>query len=292
MIVPKHQKKVLFSSLTIVAALVYSLIGWSVLADDVTVTRDGDNITIQSNQWAQNRFYVGEILAGDMGNIEVTTETDSSVNTSVQTSVHTSVNSSSDLPTTDMDTAEILGEILGNNSEPQMPVTTVWQESTWAHWMTGIDDIPYDPAYTWAREYGLTNAVPTAAYMDAPILRYEFAMMMMAYIQNVEGKTLAENSKCDIWRYADYNTMNATVRDVVQKACDTGLMWRQSQVGNNDQITELLPRFRPYDQLSKDELLIVANRYVPTIIRIFPTNNTRSAAIRFLYTIAPQEPTQ
>ena len=110
MIVSRHKRKVLFSSLTIAAALIYSLVGGSALAaSEMTVTRDGDNITIESTDRAQNRFHVGKILADDMDDVQITINTNNSVNTSVS--------NSSDLPTTNMDTAQILGEILGNNTE-------------------------------------------------------------------------------------------------------------------------------------------------------------------------------
>lgn len=125
--------------------------------------------------------------------------------------------------------------------------------------------------------------------MDRPVLRYEFAKMMMNYIQNVEKKTLAQNKQCNIRKYADYNSMEGSVRAVVQQACDTGLMGRRSVVGINQTITMPLVRFRAYDVLTTAELNIVLNRYVPSTVRLFPTSNTRSAIIRFLYTIAPEQ---
>ena len=155
--------------------------------------------------------------------------------------------------------------------------------------MSGLDQISFGPAYTWARTYGITTEPFSSARLDSQILRYEFAKMMMAYIQNVEGKTLEEKEECDIYRYGDYNSMSPGVRDIVQKACNTGLMGWRSEVGVNQTITTLLPRFRPFDILTTDELRIVASRYVPSTFRVFPTNNTRSAVIRFLYSISPDK---
>lgn len=155
--------------------------------------------------------------------------------------------------------------------------------------LSGVNDIAFGPAYTWAREYGITTVSPSSAGMDRAVIRYEFAKMMLAYIRNVENKTLAENEQCNIRNYADYNGMENSVRAVVQDACNTGLMGRRSVVGVNQTITTPLARFRPYDILTTAELNIVLNRYVPSTVRLFPTSNTRSAIIRFLYTIAPEQ---
>lgn len=166
-------------------------------------------------------------------------------------------------------------------------LTTNWQDDTGAQWVTGLDDVEFSPAYTWAREYGITTVPFSSSRLDAPILRYEFAKMMLAYIQNVEHKNLEKNTQCDVRNYADYNSMDASVRVVVQQACDTGLMGWKSVVGVNQTVTTPLARFRPYDVMTEAEINFVANRYFPSTIRLAPTNNTRSAVIRFLYSVAP-----
>jgi|GEM_PF-5449061 len=139
-------------------------------------------------------------------------------NTTINVSTNTNTNAT--VNTTDMSTAEILDVLLGDNPEPKQPVTTVWQEATGAHLLTGIDDIEFSPAYIRAREHGITTVPFSRSNLDRPILRYEFAKMMLAYIQNVEGKTLADNVQCNASNYADYHAMDASVKTIVQQACE------------------------------------------------------------------------
>ncbi len=96
--------------------------------------------------------------------------------------------------------------------------------------VTGVNDISFSAAYKRAHEYGITTLAPDSARMDSSVLRYEFATMMINYIENVERKTITHRDECNIWQYADYSSMVTSVRDVVQKACDVGLMGWKSQI--------------------------------------------------------------
>ena len=90
--------------------------------------------------------------------------------------------------------------------------------------ITGVEDISLNEAFKWAHEYGITTMAANNARLDSPVLRYEFAIMMINYIKNVENKTISHNEKCDITKYRDYWSMSSELRSYIQDICDAGLM--------------------------------------------------------------------
>ncbi len=246
-------------------------LGFSYANDTTSVTIIGDNIFLNSTNLGQTKFIVGELLLGDMSSI---------------TQTSTSVATPATPPTVSLDD---LSNLLSNETDASGDtITTVWQTMTGLV-LTGVDDISFNLAYKRARTYGITTLAPSSSRMDHQVLRYEFAIMMENYIQNVENKNITHKVECDITYYGDYKYMSASVKTVVQLACDAGLMGRKSHVGNTQTVIDLLPIFRPFDVLSTAEMNIVFNRYVPSTVRLFPTSNTRADVVRFLYSISPRQ---
>jgi hypothetical protein len=80
--------------------------------------------------------------------------------------------------------------------------------------------------------------------------------MISAFIKNVAKKDAVDNAMCDITTFGDYAKFDAEMKMYIKMACDYGVMgWK------NDK-TSLIPNFRPFDRVTREEFGAVLSRYL------------------------------
>jgi|GEM_PF-1360136 len=110
----------------------------------------------------------------------------------------------------------------------------------------------YERAYT----HGVTTMPLAIARPFDTVLRYELAIMLVQFSENVMKTRIEHNPLCEAEQYDDYPSFDAEMKEHITKVCDLGLM------GWSIRNEVILDAFRPFDTLSVEELNIVIQRYL------------------------------